>query len=103
MSCGNGISVPFRWRARLSHWSRYAAPAYPARSGEPTSNVAEGREHARVQMVRQMAVEGPEPRIVCIEDDGHAASRRHKNGVAHGTGEALPVDLLTTWNLCPCS
>ena len=44
-------------------------------------------------MIEQMAVEGPEPRIVRVENDGDGAPGRHQYRVARGAGKALAVDL----------
>ena len=56
-------------------------------------HITKSREHPGIQMIEQMAVEGPEPGIVRIENDGDGAPRRHQYRVAHGAGKALAVDL----------
>src|SRR3954466_3038233 len=57
------------------------------------SDVSKGREHPGVQMVEQMAVEGPKAWIIGVEGDHHALLRGHQHRVAHCAGEAFPVDL----------
>jgi hypothetical protein len=61
--------------------------------GRGRLDVTKSREHPGVQMVEQVAVEGPEARIVGVKGHHHASARRHQHCVAHRPGEALAVDL----------
>ena len=55
--------------------------------------VTKGRKHAGVEVVEQMAVEGPPARIIGVKGDHHTPARRNQDSVAHCPREALAVDL----------
>src|SRR5215831_13884450 len=74
-------------------------PAYAGMSGGSVflrgaapSDVAQGCEHPGIEVVEQMAMEGPKPGIVGIEGDDDSALGRDQHGVAHRAGKALAVD-----------
>src|ERR1700751_5276604 len=56
-------------------------------------DVAKRRKHASIQVIEQMAVEGPEARVVGIERDDHSPARWNQHGISHRPGEAPPVNL----------
>src|ERR1700751_1068544 len=75
--------------SRWTRWSRLS----PHRPKMLALDVPECREHTRVEVIQQMAVEGPQPRIVGIESDDHAAARCDQHGVAHCAQKPLSIDL----------
>src|SRR5215475_7262280 len=90
MSCGSGMSAPFLLDA---------AKLIPLNVGGKARHlpsllhVFEGREHTCLQVIKQVAVEDPEPGIVCVESDRDPPPRRHENGISERTGKPRPVDL----------
>jgi hypothetical protein len=52
-------------------------------------------------MIEQTAMEGPEPRVVSVENDDDAAPRWHQHGIAYSARKSLAVDLYDL-ELCPC-
>ena len=48
-------------------------------------------EHTRIGVIKQVAVKGPEARVVTVEGDHHALPRRHQDRVPHRAGEARPL------------
>lgn len=66
-------------------WSAFRPSVAP-------SDVAQGREHPGLEVVEQMAMQCPQPRIVGVEGDHDPASRRDQHRVAYRAGKALAVD-----------
>src|SRR6476660_8539918 len=58
-----------------------------------SSDVADRSEHARVEVIEQMAVHRPPPRIFGVERHDHPTSGGDQNRIAHRSPEALAVDL----------
>src|SRR3954454_5146218 len=56
-------------------------------------DVSKRCEHAGVQMIEQMAVEGPETRIISVKGHHHTLARRHQHRVTHRAGKAFSRDL----------
>jgi hypothetical protein len=56
-------------------------------------DVPKRREHAGIEMVEKMTVEGPGARIIGVEGDGDPATRSDQHRVAYCPGEAPPVNL----------
>src|ERR1700732_1543072 len=91
------VSVPPIWPAPMIPIFMFASYGWIAEATGgsrkvASSDVAQSREHPCIEMVQQMAMERPKPRIVGVEGDHDPAPGWHQHGVAPRAGEPPAVD-----------